>query len=135
MQWEDAIDLPRAAIVSPTVQPGSPVLIALEWQTQVPVQDPFKVFVHVFDAYGTLITQYDSEPGGGFLPMTGWEPGVPVQDRFAVMMPDWTPPGTYTLRLGLSQPYDGWPLRVTIGNDPAWQYVILGEVVIAPNEE
>jgi hypothetical protein len=128
--FEDAIALPAAAIVDEQAAPGGIVRVALDWRTNVPVEDSFNVFVHVIGGDETILAQLDSIPGGGLLPMTIWEPGETIHDRFAIPLPPDAPPGEYEVRIGIYNPANGLRLRVTEGSD-APDYAVIGRVTVA----
>lgn len=130
--WEDAIHLERAALLDAVAAPGGVVRVALEWYTDVPVEDSFYTFAHLVDANGNLVAQTDGIPGGGHRPMPTWQPGQPIIDRFAILLPPDAPPGKHTLRLGIYHPDSGLRLRVTGTPAGAGDYVELGAVEIAP---
>ncbi len=125
--FEDAIHL-DAQIVDPQVLPGEPVRVAVEWQTDVPVQDSFHVFAHLVDASGALVAQHDTIPGDGLLPMTGWPPGQAIPDRFAIPLPPDIAPGTYEVHMGIYDLASGLRLRVTAGDETGPDYAVLGRV-------
>lgn len=129
-RFEDAIELSEASIIAP--ESGKMALVALVWRADVPVQDSFKVFGHVYDESGRLVAQHDSVPGNGLFPMTGWIPGESVLDRFAIALPADLPPGAYQVRVGLYHPDSGLRLRVTGGQEVGPDYVVVGTIQIAP---
>jgi 4-amino-4-deoxy-L-arabinose transferase-like glycosyltransferase len=131
--FEDAIHLTASAVLDAEAGPGEAVRIALRWQTETPVQDSFKLFVHLVDASGNLLAQHDAIPGGGMLPMTGWEPGEEVDDHFAIVIPDDAPAGSYEVRLGIYNPASGLRLRITSGS-PQPDYAVIGRVTIRPRQ-
>jgi hypothetical protein len=129
--FEDAIALPAAGIVDGQAAPGGLVRVALDWQTSVPVEDSFNVFVHITGGDETILAQLDSIPGGGLLPMTIWEPGETIHDRFAIPLPPDAQPGEYEVRIGIYNPANGLRLRVTEGSS-APDYAVIGHVTVAP---
>ena len=69
--------------------------------TAVPLQNRYKVFLHLLDENGTLVSQRDSEPGGGLALTTTWQPGTVVLDNHGLLLPSELPSGRYQLLLGL----------------------------------
>ncbi len=61
--------------------------VTLVWKAIGPTKRREKVFVHVLDSQGKLISQQDSEPCGGRCPVTGWLPGEFVQDEYVLPEP------------------------------------------------
>ncbi|MFW6063540.1 MAG: glycosyltransferase family 39 protein [Chloroflexota bacterium] len=88
--------------------PGDIVPVTLFWRPVAPVNERYKVFLHVLDGEGRLIAQRDAEPGGGARPTSNWQSGQRVIDNHGVFIPFQTAPGQYDLYVGL------YPL-----NDPA----------------
>lgn len=104
-------------------------LFDLTWETAEPVEESYKVAVHIIDETGEIIAQHDGIPGGYLRPTTGWEPGSPVTDRFAIRLPEGLADGTYAVRLLLYDEVSGARLRVTnIKGMPEW--VIVDEITL-----
>ncbi len=100
-RFGDLITLPGFTLASDRVAPGEILQLALFWQTEVPLDSRYKVFLHLVDEQGAIIAQRDSEPGGGLALTTTGEPGVLITDNHGVLLPTGTPPGDYRLLLGL----------------------------------
>ncbi len=135
--FEDVIHLEQAAIIDRETQPGQPVRVALTWRTDAPINDPFNVFVHVFDQNEQLLTQRDGIPGGGLLPMTSWAVDQPVTDRLALSLPTETAPGAYQVRVGIyftdpNNPDNGYRLAITSGDNTGPDHAIIGEIEVVP---
>jgi hypothetical protein len=81
--------------------PGDIVQVTLFWQTAEPLNQRYKVFLHLIDASGQTIAQRDSEPGGGLNLTTIWQPGQVISDNHGLLIPAGVPPGQYTILLGL----------------------------------
>jgi hypothetical protein len=62
--------------------------------------DSYRVFVHLLDVDGNLVTQSDAVPDYWLRPTTGWVPGEYIRDRHALTIPPGAPAPPYTLRLG-----------------------------------
>jgi mannosyltransferase len=82
------------------VTPGDILQLSLFWHAPHSIGGRYKVFVHLYDQAGELVTQTDSEPGGALRPTNTWSPGEQVVDRYGILIPAETPPGTYTLSVG-----------------------------------
>ena len=65
------------------------------------------VTVQLLDAAGALIAQRDMRPMAGTQATSGWAPGDVWPDRIALEVPRGTPPGKYSLILGLYDPGSG----------------------------
>lgn len=117
--------LPHTEILAGDVLP-----LSLFWQTDRPLEQRYKVFLHLVDEAGNLITQRDSEPGGNLIPTTIWQPGGKIEDNHGIFVPVDIPAGVYQLRLGLYDLADPHQrLRIS---SPAGvtDFVVVGQVVV-----
>ncbi len=130
IEFEGGIELMQAAILDTATNPGAPVRLMMEWQTPVPIQDSFKVFVHLVDSNGTIIAQHDSVPAAGLMPMTVWEPGQPVLDRFAILIPADAAPGVYEIRAGVYEPTSGLRLPITTPAQAGGDFAVIGTIAV-----
>jgi hypothetical protein len=81
--------------------PGDIYQISLFWMTEEELDKRYKVFLHLVDQEGRIVSQRDSEPGGGLALTTTWQPGTLVTDNHGLYIPLDTPPGEYTLFIGV----------------------------------
>lgn len=114
-----------AAPVAP-VAPDAPLPITLHWTVRAAPERDLTGFVHLLDASGALVAQWDQPLLGGFIPARLWQPGLAITDIYPLTLP--AAPGRYTLVAGLYDPADGQRLPVAGGGDS----VPLGTVTIAP---
>ncbi|MGC9522538.1 MAG: hypothetical protein ACP5HG_11740, partial [Anaerolineae bacterium] len=111
----------RIGLVGYTITPTSPeagdtVEVGLAWQARAPVDQAYRVFLHLVDDEGRRVDQSDGEPVNWARPMTGWAAGeVVVETRTVALPPDAT--GVYHLRVGLYLP--GEPALSTSEGDAA----------------
>ncbi|MCS7220541.1 MAG: glycosyltransferase family 39 protein [Anaerolineae bacterium] len=94
------------------VMPALPVRgglweITLYWQAKARLSISYKVFVHLYDAAGSLRAQVDDYPLRGEAPTSSWLPGEVVVDRYQLLVPSDLPPGVYRLAVGLYDPTSG----------------------------
>lgn|GEM_PF-6728360 len=90
---------------APTVLLGGGVLpVDLRWQASTPPSRDLKVFVHLINQNGAVVSQHDSPPANGRAPVPRWQAGQIVDDRHGLLIPNHLPSGTYWLEVGL---YDG----------------------------
>jgi uncharacterized membrane protein len=110
--------------------PGDVLPLTLIWQTERPLEQRYKVFLHLVDEAGNLVAQRDSEPGGNLIPTTIWQPGESIEDKHGVLVPMGTPAGVYQLRLGLYDLAD--PTQRLQISSPAGvtDFVVVGQVVV-----
>jgi mannosyltransferase len=100
-QFGDRIWLHGYALNSNRLAAGDILQLSLFWEALAPISERYKVFVHVIGNDGRPVAQRDSEPGGGLMLTTTWEAGRTVADHYGVLIPPATPPGRYTLAVGL----------------------------------
>lgn len=110
--------------------PGDVVYLTLQWQADAPLPLDYTVFTHVLWPDGTVLTQSDSQPVSGTRPMTGWAPGERIVDRYALLIPADTPPGDYTLEIGLY--FLPTNARLTLAAPGAPDRLILGTIRLEP---
>jgi hypothetical protein len=122
----------RGYTLAPTApQRGDVLQLTLFWEALAVPETRYKVFVHLLDADGSIVSQYDAEPGHGMNPTTGWRPEQGVfRDRYGVVVPGDLASGEYQLFVGL---YDisGSP-RLPITEDGIWvgDALLLGTIEI-----
>lgn len=120
----------HGALVDHDLAPGSPLRIALQWQTPVPIENSYAIFTHVVAADQTIVAQADGIPGGGLLPMTVWEPNQPITDRFAILLPVDLSEGIYEVRIGIYHPDSG--LRLPVLSGAGSDYGVIGQIRVQP---
>ncbi len=121
----DAIRLVGFNIHPREAQPGDSVMVELVWQSERVVEESYTVFVHLYNPDGAIRTQQDHPPVDGTYPTPLWTPGEVIVDRYTLLLPPDTPPGAYTLGVGLYLPEGG--VRLPVG-DADW--LNLGSVEI-----
>jgi hypothetical protein len=98
--------------------PGDILQLTLFWQTDAPLTERYKVFVHVYaDPTQPPPAQQDGEPGGGLLITPQWVPGQRYADNHGVALPADLPPGRYTLAVGLYNLFGGTRLPMAQGGE------------------
>lgn len=89
------------------------------WRDLRPVNVNYKVFVHLLDANGQIVSQRDYVPVEGIRPTSTWKPKQQeVSDQTALYIFPGTPPGDYTIIMGMYDPDTGERLPIT-PNQPA----------------
>ena len=91
---------------------GDTLDVHLLWLARQPMEESYKVFIHVIDDQGKLLAQTDSRPQKYASNTNRWIPGQMTYDRFEVTLPPDTPPGRYQVRVGLYNEVDGQRLPV-----------------------
>ena len=90
---------------------GQRLGVYLYWKAERPLAQQLKVFVHLMNAEGKLITQHDGEPQIGAYPTNEWKPGETFVDFHALPISANVPPGEYTLLAGLYDESSGIRLK------------------------
>ena len=123
LQFGDAIRLNGYTLGETTLRSGDIVEVTLFWETAVPLQNRYKVFLHLLDSNGNLVSQRDSEPSGSLALTTTWQPGEVVIDNHGLLIPNDLPPGSYRLLLGLyelANPANRLPITTLDGEMDAY---------------
>lgn len=104
--------------------------VRLYWGAERSVEDNAKVFVHLLDAAGEIISQSDSVPVVGTYPLPAWAPGMVVVDEHHLDLPAELPAGS-TLAVGLYDPGSGtrWPASDSQGTRLADDRVLLSVAI------
>lgn len=89
------------AEIEPPAEISPTLVLTVTWQAVEPVAVDYTTFVHLLDADGNRVTQRDSQPCSGKCPTSTWQPGAIVVDRYELSLPAGSPPGPYSLALGL----------------------------------
>jgi mannosyltransferase len=131
-RFGNRIELRGYTLLSNRLAPADIVQVSLFWEALAPVPERYKVFVHLIGPDGRPVAQRDSEPGGGLAPTTTWEPAQVIADHYGVLIPPGTPPGEYTLAVGLyvlGDPANRLP--ITLDGQPAGDLLELEMIVLA----
>lgn len=88
-------DLPVAS-----VRPGGSLPVTIYWKAREPVPENYQVFVHLTSIPEHTWGQSDKLNPGDY-PTTRWPLDRYVRDPHSLTAPLGTPPGTYTIRVGL----------------------------------
>ncbi len=107
---------------------GEILQLTLFWQATAPLDERYKIFVHILDQHNHIVGQHDAEPGGGARLTTLWQPSEVVTDNHGVLILPATPPGTHRIKVGLYSLENGTRLPV---EDTGKDYVILKPIEIA----
>jgi mannosyltransferase len=128
--FEGLISLHGYTVVTDNVTPGDIIPVTLFWSANVPLDERYKVFLHLVDDLGAIVAQQDGEPVGGTSPTTFWVQDRIVVDNHGVLLPDDLVAGEYELLAGLYQ-LDGAGQRLQVrGAGEAEDYVSLGQVTV-----
>ncbi len=81
------------------------------WRAESTFPSSYRVFVHLVDEAGQIITQSDGEPASWTRPTTGWVPGEYILDAHTLRLPEDMPDGELVLRVGFYDPATGQRLQ------------------------
>ena len=81
-------------------EPGGPVL-RLYWEVLDTPGAVYQTFVHLVDAGGQMVAQFDGPPLSGLLPTSQWTPGSLLIDRRKIDLPQDLAGGDYRFLVGL----------------------------------
>ncbi len=130
-RFGEAIRLRGYTLSATSLRAGDVLGITLFWEAVARPQARYTVYAHLLAEDGHLVAQMDGQPQGGAAPTDGWEPGQSVRDGYAILIPEGTPPGRYTVRVGLYRLETGERLPVfDAGGQPLGDGLVLGEVLI-----
>ena len=92
-----------------------PLYATLFWRATAPVDTDYTVFVHVVDAAGRMLGQWDQVPGAGSAPTSGWTPGALIADDYRIDLDRAGAQSPARVMVGLYDPATGvrLPVRTT----------------------
>lgn len=86
---------------------GNLLHVYLVWEIDAPPSADYKLFVHLADAEGRPLAQWDALPGLNTARTSTWQPGTPFHDHALLPVPDDLPAGDYQVLVGLYNPESG----------------------------
>jgi hypothetical protein len=113
----DAIALVGYDLPTHTYAPGESIDLTLYWHALAQPQEDAKVFVHLYDPSGEVVTQQDHRPYYDTRPPYTWSPGEYVADPYTLIIPPHLLPGQYTIGVGMYHP--DTQVRLPVNTDPA----------------
>ncbi len=124
-RFGDQITLEGFSLSADSLSPGEALGVTLFWRTDSPLDQRYKVFVHLYGPDGTVAAQHDSEPASDQLPTDSWVPGETVIDNHGLVLPLDASAGDYQVAVGLYD-FEGNRLIVDGGGDS----LVLGRVPV-----
>jgi hypothetical protein len=91
------------------VSPGDLIDVTLYWKAVQELDINYQSFVHILRADGSVLSQSDHLNPGEF-PTRRWPLDKYVRDDHYLFIPPETPPGEYTISVGLWVQAEGWRL-------------------------
>jgi hypothetical protein len=104
--------------------------VVLYWRALRPLEENYQSFVHVAQPLDRVWAQEDHlNPGG--LPTERWPTHAYVWDAYAIEIPPGTPPGPYSVNVGIYLRSEGRRLeRLGDGDLPAGDSFVVGTVTV-----
>jgi hypothetical protein len=134
-QGDDAFPVPAqllASSVPPTARPGQLLPVNLTWRALGKIDAYYSTYVKLLDAEGNAIAGWDGQPRDGEAPTFLWVPGETIEDTVTLLVPAGTPPGNYTVDVGMYRAED-LARCLTLDDDGVpVERVVLGTVRIEP---
>jgi hypothetical protein len=113
-------DIQLTALCQPSipqrVPAGEVALLGLQWQTNEPLTNRYKVTVQLLDSRNQVIAQHDAEPAGNSRPTDSWPVNSSIMDNHGLTIPFGAPPGTYRLVVALYDHATGERLPTPTGD-------------------
>lgn len=101
---------------------GDILQLNVTWQPLQPFSEDWKIFVHMVDANGRVLAQFDGQPLEGTYPTSRWIPGELVKDTYPLVLPPDASPGPYHVFIGLYNEATG--LRLPVPGDSEGRVVL-----------
>jgi hypothetical protein len=97
----EAVRLEAAALSAGALSRGDTLAINLIWRLKQPLAQDYKAFVHVADASGRPLAQWDGFPCLNLGRTSLWAVGKPIRDHVLMTIPEEMPAGEYPVVVGL----------------------------------
>jgi hypothetical protein len=94
--------------------------LILYWRGLRPIETDYVVFIHIVDANGQLVSQYDTPPAQGTMPTGSWLPDKIIEDHYDITaLAQGLPPGKYDVVVGMYNTTTGERLPVRLESEVA----------------
>jgi MFS family permease len=104
VNFDNRIELYGYSLEPTTVSGPSEVRMSFYWQVLAPLEKDYSVFVHLEDAEGNIVSQFDFRPFDAVFPISQWPAGTQVREARQFPIPAELPAGEYTFVIGLYLP-------------------------------
>jgi hypothetical protein len=127
----EAIALGGYTLAPEDVRCGDILQVTLFWEALDVPPGRYKVFLHLVDDQGQIVSQYDGEPGHGLNLTTQWRPERGTfPDRYGVSVPADLAPGTYRLLVGMYDVSGAPRLSISVVDEPIGDVLTLTTIEI-----
>jgi hypothetical protein len=116
------------ALDQDSVRSGGTVGLTVEWEAVGPIPVDWRQVTFLRDASGQVVDQSERSLGGGSGGTSTWTPGRWVFRSSGLSVPPKTPPGEYTLGVGLYDSKARQMAKVTAGTGTGTDEVRLGRL-------
>ncbi len=103
LNFGDQVTLMGYDLSSARLQPGDTLNITLYWRARQNLVSDYSAFAQLVDEQKNIYAQMDSLNPGGY-PTHLWEPDEYDRDQHNIHIPPGTPPGEYSIGVGLYDP-------------------------------
>jgi hypothetical protein len=91
-------------LLNTEVAAGDILPLTLFWEALGPIEERYKVFIHLLDDQDHIVGQRDAEPGKI---TTTWQEEEVIADNYGVFIPPGTPPREYRVEMGIYSLHSG----------------------------
>jgi hypothetical protein len=127
----EEIALRGYSLAPDTVNPGGIVQVTLFWEALKAPASRYKVFLHLVDGQGQIVSQFDGEPGHAMKLTTSWRPDEGVfPDRYGILVPRTSTPGKHQLLVGMYDVSGSPRLTISVEGKPVGDALSLSIVNI-----
>lgn len=113
--FEDQVELVGYDLPQRSVQPGAELPITIYWRGVKSMAEDFSIYIHLFDASGNLMGQWDAYPGNGMYPTRLWRNEIIVDSYRVPIAGGARRPSVGRVEVGL---YRKGTLKNLIARDP-----------------
>ena len=112
----DVLHVTGYDLSAPEVLRGGEVELTVYFEALAPLPHGWRPFFHL-DGPGGSYRNLDHVPVEGVYPIERWRPGQHIRDRERIGFPAYTPPGVYTVYVGLFKKTDRIPVTPPAASD------------------
>jgi hypothetical protein len=113
-------------------RPGQTLKTDLEWRALGKIDAYYSIYVKLLDGQGNALASWDGQPRNGAASTLLWVPGQTIDDTVELAVPSGTPPGTYSVEVGMYRAEDLVPCLTLDAAGVPVERVVLGTVEVVP---